>query len=109
MIWDFAAAFLSALRTWIFTVIRAYEFPGGAQNLISAMYFMNLTYLNMESVTVFLFVFLSGVLQGCPLSGMLFDVALDPFLRWFDAVVRPDIDGVIRACADDIGGAIKAL
>ena len=108
-LWDFAAAFPSVLHAWIFMVIRAYEFPGGAQNLINAMYFMNHTYLNLESATVFLFVFLSGVLQGCPLSGMLFDVALDPFLRWFDAAVRPDFDGVIRACADDIGGSLARL
>ena len=67
--WDFAAAFPSILHAWIFMVIRFYEFPGGPRNLVEGIYFMNLTYMSIDSVTVFLFVFLSGVLQGCPALG----------------------------------------
>eukprot|EP00959_Pyramimonas_sp_CCMP1952_P323638 6773090-Pyramimonas_sp.AAC.1 len=50
---------------------------------------------------------ISGVLQGCPLSGSLFAIAIDSFL-WdvFRSVQRPG-HGQIRACADDIGAVLS--
>ena len=53
--------------------------------------------------------FLSGVLQGCPASGMLFNSALDPFLLAFCTVLGNGTKGILRGCADDIGFALSRL
>ena len=53
--------------------------------------------------------FLSGVLQGCPGSAMMFNNALDPFLAMFHNAPRADKIGIIRACADDIGITLTML
>ena len=50
-----------------------------------------------------LVLFLSGVLQGCPGSAMMFNNALDPFPARFHNALRAEKSGIIRACADDIG------
>jgi len=52
---------------------------------------------------------LSGVLQGCPGSEILFNNALDPFLFLMHRQLREDNRGVIRACADDLGTAQARL
>ena len=56
-----------------------------------------------------MFHFASGVLQGCPASAFLFNLALDPFLCKFQEVLGPRNAGIIRACADDLGAALKHL
>ena len=51
---------------------------------------------------MFLFWAFSGVMQGCPLSGSLFVLAFDPFLRKLRAKIDLLNVGVSRACADDV-------
>ncbi len=55
------------------------------------------------------FDFLSGVLQGCPASAFLFNLALDPFLPKFQSIFTEHGRGLMRACADDLGTALRAL
>mgnify|MGYP002176889572 CR=1 FL=1 len=55
----------------------------------------------------FMFVILSGVLQGCPLSGSLFVMAIDPLLHMFRIKLEDSALGMVCACADDIGIALK--
>ena len=58
---------------------------------------------------VLMFKVFSGVLQGCPLSGALFDVGIGPLLWCFSrTIVRPGL-GKVFACADDIGAALTSL
>ncbi len=52
---------------------------------------------------------LSGVLQGCPGSAFLFNNSLDPFLILLDRQLKERKAGFARACADDIGAALRAL
>ena len=56
-----------------------------------------------------MFWYLSGVIQGCPGSAFLFDVSLDPFLAAFEKILECAGRGILRACADDIGVAVKSL
>ena len=58
---------------------------------------------------VFLFWVCSGVLQGCPFSGLLFVSAIDPLLRKFQHDVDDRGHGTTRACADDIAAALCEL
>ena len=55
-------------------------------------------------------IFSCGILQGCPLSGSLFAIALDPFLnalrKKFDDKAPQGRSGISRACADDIVVAV---
>ena len=49
------------------------------------------------------------MLQGCPLSGIVFVLVLDPFLRAMGELL--DMSGVslTRACADDVGAAVSNI
>lgn len=46
---------------------------------------------------------ISGVLQGGPLSGSSFVIALDPLLYTFKHAIEDTSLGKVRACADDVG------
>ena len=107
--WDFAAAFPSVAHLWIFAVARAYKLPAGVCWVVRCMYFFNSAYSNVSGFYTFLFVIRAGVLQGCPLSGLLFALALDPFLRWMKRDIELAGLGRVRACADDIGSALRML
>ena len=49
------------------------------------------------------------MLQGCPASAFLFNLAPDPFLVRFETALASKQAGILRACADDIGAALRAL
>ena len=50
---------------------------------------------------------LSGVLQGCALSGSLFVIAIDPFLRYASKLLEGHEHNTLRACADDLGAVLS--
>ena len=56
-----------------------------------------------------MFSVLSGVLQGCPLSGVLFNFAIDPLLYLFSTLIITPGFGKVLACADDIGASLVQL
>ena len=108
-LYDFEAAFPSVDHEWIFLVLAAVRMPVFFINLCRAMY------ANARAVThtymglVIVLEFLSGVLQGCPGSAFLFNLALDPFLISFDLELKKKKAGLLRACADDIGASLRHL
>jgi hypothetical protein len=57
----------------------------------------------------FLYDFASGVLQGCPLSGLLFVWCMDLFIRMMMKRVESQGRGVLKICADDVGAALKTI
>ena len=107
--WDFAAAFPSLAHGWIHLILSASESPDGLLEAIKGIYFFNFAKISLSSSFIFAFAILSGVLQGCPLSGSIFAVSLDPFLRWMEKDIEATGRGTVRACADDIGAALGAL
>ena len=107
--WDYAAACPSVAHSWIRVVLPVLAFPGGFQNVICGMYTLVHALGIGSSGLVFLFWILSGVLQGCPLSGLVFVAAIDPILwRIHDTVDARGI-GTTRACADGIGAAMRGI
>ena len=70
---------------------------------------MNFAFGTGGSTHRFLFRVLFGVVRGCPLSCLLFAVLLDPFLRAISALIDDKGDAVTRACADDIGAAVRGI
>ena len=107
--WDFAAAFPSLAHQWLMLVAAARGLPAGMLLLLEATYVADLTYGSVGAPRRFLFAIWAGVLQGCPWSGFLFTVSLDPFLWWMSCVLETSDGGVVRACADDIKGSFRRL
>jgi hypothetical protein len=54
----------------------------------------------------FMYWVISGVLQGCPLSGLVFVAVIDPLLWRCTALLEDKDLGVVRACADDIAAVV---
>jgi len=109
-LYDFGAAFPSVIHQWLFLCLQFAGIPEGMMNIFYEMYsFVAALGYSEDGVVRFLFWILSGVLQGCPLAGSFFALAMDPFLNvFFERVERPGL-GVIRACADDIGAAVSNI
>ena len=107
LLFDFAAAFPSVAHAWIFNVLLLINMPEGLYDLICALYKCNMAYMCTPAGNKFIFMILWGVLQGCPLSGSLFVMAIDPLLHMFRIMLEDSALGAVRACADDIGIALR--
>ena len=70
------------------------------------MYSGNEAYTISEGKLSFLFSVKCGVLQGCPLSAVLFNFAMDPFLWICKRLIKDQGLGKVLACADDIGASL---
>ena len=78
---DLAAAFPSLAHSWIFSVLRKMGVPRFFRRALAKLYRkVNITIL-FGGIATAGFMASSGIKQGCPASGSLFALALDPFLR----------------------------
>jgi hypothetical protein len=107
--WDGIAAFPSVAHAWLWTVLKCSGFPLGFINLIRGIYCMNGSWAVGSDGFEFLFWIWAGVLQGCPLSGLLFVVILDPLLNAIYGLLDRKGRAVTRACADDLGAAVADI
>ena len=108
-LFGFAAAFPSLGHSWIFACLLAFGVPEGAADLIGSIYHFNIALAAVGGAfTPLLFIF-SGVLQGCPLSGFLFAMGIDPFLAWMYIVLGLPGLATIRVCAGDLGASLRRL
>ena len=106
-LFDFIAAFPSVLRRWLFLVLTVCDLPIGMIRICESMYWLAQGVgRSFGHHAVFLYWIWSGVLQGCPLSGSLFVLAIDPFLDKFYKLVHSVGLGKLGACADDIGAVL---
>ena len=101
---DFKAAFPSLKRRWLELTLAHYGVPQGMLWAIAALYHAPIAFARFGDMHLTPMCELaSGVLQGCPLSGSLWALCMDPLLRHLQRPF-PSLDhGVVRACADDIG------
>ena len=106
LLFDFAAAFPSLAHDFIFAMLQFHEVPVGLDLFLRALYYNNRCYAVFDGVRHFLYTIYSGILQGCPVSGSLFVMAIDPFLR----MLRKKVFGArTKAFADDIASALGSL
>ena len=78
--------------------------PQGVRWVIEGMYNLNGAY--SPATGAFLFWYLSGILQGDPLSGSLFAIRMDPSIHFIDVRLRRQALGYmcvcVCVCADDV-------
>ncbi len=78
--WDFASAFPSLSHERLYLVLQKKALPLGFANFVSGIYAGSAAATSVLGIAQILFLILRGVLQGCPLSGILCSWALDPLL-----------------------------
>jgi len=103
---DFRAAFPSIQHLWLFYVLAAMGIPG---EIIQALQRL---YANCKSHIIFAgarhvgFLLMSGIKQGCPLSGTIFALALDPFMRMIIGCIHPE-RSILTGFADDLAAVLS--
>lgn len=107
ILFDFVAAFPSLARKWLFLVLWWIGIPNRIVRAILELYKDNHHYFNWKGKVHYAFCSKGGVKQGCPLSGILFAIALDPLIRYIMRSVSPR--NTMQAYADDILMVVKCL
>ena len=108
-LYDFCNAFPSLLHVWLFLVLECLGLPPCLMQVIQWMYTDVCAYSSGCGDGSFLFQVLCGVKTGCPLSSLLFLLAINPIVDLFIYLsdgIKLSATGV---CADDFGSAFKAL
>ena len=98
ILFDFAAAFPSIGHRFLLALLQWLRVPSGLLRLLKSFYSEA---VGLGSSGRELFLILAGVLQGCPLSGSLFTLAVDGFLRAMQRLAGDEAR--VAACTDDIG------
>ena len=70
----------SLSQPFLHPVLEICEAPLAFRFIVEGLYFIAFGYMNMLGHLVFFVWFKSGVMQGCPLSGTLFQISFDAFL-----------------------------
>jgi len=94
---------------WLFCILRLIGIPRGLLKALERMYDANEAFFECGGDLKWVFCVISGVLQGCPLSGSLFVICMDPLLYLFKTKIEDQGLGMVRACADDVGATLGAL
>ncbi len=106
--YDITAAFPSLSRLYLFWVLSQMLFPAFYIDAIKQLYKYNIHTILLNRAICMTLIFTSGVKQGCPLSMVLFALALDPIIRMMSAHLSP-FNGIVRAYCDDIAIACANL
>ncbi|CAK0871390.1 unnamed protein product, partial [Prorocentrum cordatum] len=107
---DFRQAFPSLFREVIEKVLPRFGVPLGFRNVIEALYSNCLAFSSFRAEGTSaelepLFALMCGIMQGCPLSGTVWCLAMDAPIRALLAAIAEH--GSLTACAGDLGMLIK--
>ena len=102
---DFAAAFPSICRRFLWLALREIRIPEGIIIAIQALYGNNLHFVKTSSGIRFVFCAESGVMQGSPLSSLIFVLATDCLNRYLKSIVG--LEDLMLAYADDIALVLR--
>ena len=105
LFFDFAAAFPSIARAFIWIALIAIGFPRNVVAGIRALYNNNLHFVRTSSGLRFVFVAESGVMQGSPLSSLIFVLVTDCINRHLATLIG--INDLLLAYADDLALVIE--
>jgi hypothetical protein len=108
ILFDIMAAFPSLSHQWLFVVLRKMRVPVQFINALKALYKDGFATINLNGKRWRRFPILSGIRQGCPASGTLFALAIDPCLRYLISKIGPE-RGIMNAYADDIAAVLRDL
>ena len=106
VLFDVRAAFPSVFRDHLFRAARAASFPPHLVRVIEALYADN-DLLLPAAEPALLCKASRGVAQGCPLSAVLYLLAMDAWLHAPLSSLRAGSAGVARLCADDLGVLLR--
>jgi hypothetical protein len=81
MLFDFSAAFPSISQEFLFRTLENLGLPRAAVQLVKSLYFNHKGFPVLEGARGTGFCMSAGIRQGCPLSPLLFVVAVDGLLR----------------------------
>jgi hypothetical protein len=107
-LFDFTAAFPSLSHKWLFAVLRAMGIPNNILAVLAQLYTGCVMNIVFGVVQGFSFEVQAGIKQGCPASGSLFALALDPFLRMMLQTLPVKLT-VAVAFADDLAAVLLHL
>ena len=107
VLYDYAAAFPSVAHAYLFLCLSAAALAPGLIAFFTALYTDNQVYANIDGTVSWLYAVLSGLLQGCPASGSLFLIAINPCLIMINQTIEPN--DLCRAFADDIATVIGRI
>lgn len=105
---DFQTAFPSIGHDWLWAVLERMQLPLPLLCLIKALYHNLVTQLSLDGEIVGTVRIASGIKQGCPLSGTLFALGLDPLIRRYLSSVT-FASSRICAFADDLALVLASL
>jgi hypothetical protein len=108
LLFDIAAAFPSLAHQWLFVVLQKMRIPRFMIHCIRALYRNGFAEMVLLGQRWGHLPILSGIRQGCPASGSLFVLAMDPCFRYLMSRLGPK-RGILTAFADDIAAAVKDL
>ena len=95
LLFDFAAAFPSLPREYLWTCLRALGVPASSISALRNLYADNQHFFKFGGLLHTAFNVTSGVRQGCPASASLFVLAIDPLLRAINSI----LPGGAQLCA----------
>lgn len=116
---DFSQAFPSLAHAWMWAVISSLGVCDEMQNLPHALYDSLVTTVLYNNTELNEFAIAAGVKQGCPLSGTLFAIAVDPLVRAHIAHITlrsstislfvDDVAVVLRCLAQQLGPLLQQM
>ena len=98
---DFAAAFLSVSTVYLWQALWTIGVSSKTIAAIRTMYNNSVSHVILGSCETIPILLQSGIKQGCPLSGTLFALLMDPILRFLNKL-HPRDSVRFFAYADDI-------
>ena len=108
-LFDIRSAFTSMAHKWIFHVHQQANFPDTYMYFLHALYHMATVVDYHEGNQYIAYYILSGAIQGCPSSGDVWAISFDPYINMLVEKIEAPSRGIIRACADDIGAALRTI
>ena len=106
LLFDFRAAFPSMSQAFLFRILDALGLPPHVMNFLKALYDDSRCTIGLGGRSYPGFSLEAGIRQGCPLSPLLFAVAMDILLR---RLRRLCSSATSRAFADDTAMTIESL